>query len=325
VKKTAHCGCEGSCPACRIGEVENHKCDSCVIEFCPKCHGIVNDIKSENVMPCKCKKQIIKEEKMEKHSYENPKGVMDGYVRIRLDDLCGHGKCFVGYGGCSSRLPIFDECEIWKIPEILKTIKKVTKKNPMARFFLDTPNFFDSEKRLNETEFQFQELLTILVQQKMGAYFSIQATPRELIRFLKDKKNKISPRFIRKAGIKEIWMGVESANSGLRRKYGKPYFENDELEEVMIKLQKAGIKCCFYLVASSDDTDETIQETVDFVRKTKPAQICPFDVFHYINGEHFVDFETVRANLDKVARFQQVLQALAGEVNPKQNTGGGMV
>jgi len=64
---------------------------------------------------------------------------------------------------------------------------------------------------------------------------------------------------------------------------------------------------------------------VDFVRKTKPAQICPFDVFHYINGEHFVDFETVRANLDKVARFQQVLQALAGEVNPKQNTGGGMV
>ena len=254
---------------------------------------------------------------MEKHSYENPKGVMDDYVRIRLDDLCGHGQCFLGYGGCSSRLPIFGECEIWKIPKILKEIKKVMKQNSAARFFLDTPNFFDSNKKLAENKFQFQELLDALIQKAMGVYLSIQATPRELIYFLKDEDDKISPRLIRKAGIREIWMGVESANSELRRKYGKPYFDNNELEEAMIKLRKAGIKCCFYLVASSDDTDETIQETADFVHKTKPAQICPFDVFHYINGEHFVDFETVRENLDKVARFQKFLQALAEEVNHK--------
>jgi hypothetical protein len=56
MQQTTSCGCEGSCPVCRIGEVENHKCDSCKAEFCPKCHGVANGIKSENVSPCKCKK-----------------------------------------------------------------------------------------------------------------------------------------------------------------------------------------------------------------------------------------------------------------------------
>ena len=54
------CGCDGSCPVCRIGEVDDHKCDSCGVEFCPKCHGITNDIKSENVLQCKCKGSNIK-------------------------------------------------------------------------------------------------------------------------------------------------------------------------------------------------------------------------------------------------------------------------
>lgn len=45
------CGCEGSCPVCRIGEVDDHECDSCGVVFCPKCHGVANNIKSENVLP----------------------------------------------------------------------------------------------------------------------------------------------------------------------------------------------------------------------------------------------------------------------------------
>lgn len=47
-------GCEGSCPVCRIGEVANHKCGACKVEFCSNCHGIINDVKSENVLACKC-------------------------------------------------------------------------------------------------------------------------------------------------------------------------------------------------------------------------------------------------------------------------------
>lgn len=49
------CGCEGSCPICDIGEVDNHKCNRCEVQFCIKCHGILNGVKSENVLPCKCK------------------------------------------------------------------------------------------------------------------------------------------------------------------------------------------------------------------------------------------------------------------------------
>lgn len=49
------CGCEGSCPVCRIGEVDDHKCNRCGAKFCPKCHGIINNVRSENVLACKCK------------------------------------------------------------------------------------------------------------------------------------------------------------------------------------------------------------------------------------------------------------------------------
>jgi len=33
------CGCEGSCPVCRLGEVENHRCDRCGSRFCSQCHA----------------------------------------------------------------------------------------------------------------------------------------------------------------------------------------------------------------------------------------------------------------------------------------------
>lgn len=57
----SNCGCEGSCPICRIGEVDNHKCDFCKTEFCPECHGVVvKKIKSENVLPCECKSHQTK-------------------------------------------------------------------------------------------------------------------------------------------------------------------------------------------------------------------------------------------------------------------------
>jgi len=36
------CGCEGSCPICQLGEVDDHRCDCCKTIFCPHCHGVVN-------------------------------------------------------------------------------------------------------------------------------------------------------------------------------------------------------------------------------------------------------------------------------------------
>jgi radical SAM superfamily enzyme YgiQ (UPF0313 family) len=240
---------------------------------------------------------------------------MDGYVRILLDNFCSWRKCFLGYGGCGSNRSVFGECEIWKITKILKEMEKVLAKNSKARFFLDTPNFFDRSKRLTEDKFQFQEFLAILGRKKFQPYFSVQTTPRDLIYFVNQEEKNSS--LIRQAGIQEIWLGVESANRELRDKYSKPLFDNADLEATMLKLQTAGIAGCYYLIVSSDDTDETIRETVDFVYKTKPAKICPFDAFHYLGGEHYVDWENMRANLEKVARYQEVLKKLAEEVSCK--------
>ena len=52
----SNCECEGSCPSCRIGEVDNHKCNKCFVEFCPNCHGVRRwgSIKNQNVLECKC-------------------------------------------------------------------------------------------------------------------------------------------------------------------------------------------------------------------------------------------------------------------------------
>ena len=54
------CGCEGSCPVCRVGEVDNHECDRCGTKFCATCHGYTYkhpDAPIGMVNPCICKKE----------------------------------------------------------------------------------------------------------------------------------------------------------------------------------------------------------------------------------------------------------------------------
>lgn len=52
------CGCEGSCPSCRLGEVEDHQCNLCGYIFCPNCHGVKKDTAISkifpNIEPCSC-------------------------------------------------------------------------------------------------------------------------------------------------------------------------------------------------------------------------------------------------------------------------------
>ena len=48
------CSCEGSCPCCFVGEVDNYKCDNCKREFCDKCHGIKSGNSHHNVLNCDC-------------------------------------------------------------------------------------------------------------------------------------------------------------------------------------------------------------------------------------------------------------------------------
>jgi hypothetical protein len=47
-------GLDGSCPVCRLGEVEGGKCSGCGARFCLECGGTLEGRKSANVGPCVC-------------------------------------------------------------------------------------------------------------------------------------------------------------------------------------------------------------------------------------------------------------------------------
>jgi radical SAM superfamily enzyme YgiQ (UPF0313 family) len=204
----------------------------------------------------------MEENKIYPYSYNYPKGFMDDYVKILLDNFCSWGRCFKGYGGCADRSARYEECKIWDVLEIIRKIDKILIKNPQARIFLETPNFFDPEKMIGEEMYQFHEFLSVETEY---AYLSVQAIPRDLIDFLKE--GVVTPEIIRESGIREIWLGLESANRDLRNKYWKPPFQNDDLLEMLKQLRGAGINYCFYLVVSLEDTDETINETIAFIKK----------------------------------------------------------
>ncbi|KKU49866.1 MAG: hypothetical protein UX71_C0005G0079 [Parcubacteria group bacterium GW2011_GWA1_47_10] len=54
VNPNNRCGCEGSCPSCILGEVEDHECNRCKRIFCPHCHGIKMGAPSKKVKYCSC-------------------------------------------------------------------------------------------------------------------------------------------------------------------------------------------------------------------------------------------------------------------------------
>lgn len=60
----ARCWCEGQCDICGIGDVYNHMCNHCNVEFCPVCHGTLSAVDYEYdaiVTPCECETEYLDE------------------------------------------------------------------------------------------------------------------------------------------------------------------------------------------------------------------------------------------------------------------------
>jgi len=258
----------------------------------------------------------MEENKMEeRYSYNCPRGLMDGYSIIHLDSICTWGKCFLGYGGCFDRRPRFGECQLWDITKIIQAVKEILARKSDARIYLEARDFCDPLKMTGEERYQFRELLDEFYVEPLKVFFCVQTTPRNLIYLLEEEKGVLSLLFIRKVGIQEIWLGVESASPELRGKYSKPPFKNIDLIKATKQLQEVGIQCCWYLVASPDDTEKTIRQTVALVNEVKPDRIFTFDLFHYKEGERYVDLPTLQKEIHLMVYYQQVLKTLSEKID----------
>jgi len=182
---------------------------------------------------------------------------------------CENG-CFRDHGGCEASSQ-FDavksevHCEL-KPEELGKTVKPINEVNDAVdlatkenkTIFLYVPDTF--------SDFYFENFYKLLPNRNGKTYIAVNAG----VRTLADKGNW---QEIHKKGIREIWIGVESADSSLREKYHKPPFTNAEVAEITKTGQKAGVNICWFLVDGVEDSPETRNETWKFIKDCDPYRI----------------------------------------------------
>lgn len=245
---------------------------------------------------------------IQKHYHYNcPKGLMDGYEKIKIDEYCGWRKCFKGYASCPT---IGTRPEI-DIEKIIGEIKDIINKKPNARISLDSPNFFNIPEGAEEYG-KHLELLQAIINEGIKGYFCVETTVLSLV-----EKGKDFFRLLKKAGIQEVWLGVESGSRELRNEYNKPPFTNRQLETVTAGLKQTGIACCWYLVVGTEDTELTIRQTVDLVKEAKPNRIFLFQAVRYLPGEQFVDLDILERKISEMKKHQNILRDLAEKIERK--------
>ncbi len=178
--------------------------------------------------------------------------------------------CFQSYGGCEAGFEglvtkTHDSCELkpeTKLQEPVNidivnfVVAKATKEG--KSIFLYTPDMFSS--------YYLKNCFRLMLD-KPQAYISINACVRTLI------DSGVSFAEIRSKGIQEIWLGVESGSKGLRDRYNKLPFTNDELEQITRQADKAGVHVCWYLVDGEIDTVETRMETYALIKNAGPFRV----------------------------------------------------
>ncbi len=235
---------------------------------------------------------------------------MDGYVKIYLDKYC-RWQCFPNEGGCPSSY----EREVINISEVIARIKSILEKNPDTRIFLDAPNFFDvPDRRHLPWEFTDQhiQVLEEIVKAGMSPYLRIETTVHSLLKISNDTLD-----LLNQSGVREIWMGVESARRKLRDLYYKPPFENSDLVRITRNLRRRGILCGWYLVVGYRDTDKSIRMTENLIREAEPDRIFLIQAIPYDQNQQFISLGILASRIPKMERFQVRLQKISKELDEK--------
>jgi len=179
---------------------------------------------------------------------------------------CENG-CFRDHGGCeaSSQFKAVKteaHCELKPdddltfpktMAEINKAIDEATSKG--KTIFLYTPDMF--------SETYLEGILAKLPERNGSTYIAINASVRNLV-------DRVDWAEVYKKGIREIWMGVESASLDLRNKYHKIPFTNEEVLKVTKEGEETGINICWFLVDGAEDTTETRLQTYQMIKEADP-------------------------------------------------------
>jgi NifB/MoaA-like Fe-S oxidoreductase len=178
--------------------------------------------------------------------------------------------CFSHHGGCnaSDALAIKQQetCEyktsshevlLMSMNEINEKIDKFTQRG--KSIFLYTPDMF--------SDLYFETLFKKLPSRNGNTYIAINAGARTLTDHIEDME------LIREKGIHEIWIGVESADPEIRKRYCKPDFTNEEIIELTTKAKRLGINICWYLVDGKEDSESTRLATYNLIREGNPFRI----------------------------------------------------
>jgi len=112
----------------------------------------------------------------------------------------------------------------------------------------------------------WKRLCKLLIENKCGYEYEITARADqfdcELIELLS------------KSGCIRVAIGIESGNENLRNIMNKRLNIEKSIENIQL-LKDAGIEVvCLFIVGYFGETDETINETIDFIKSVKPSSYC---------------------------------------------------
>lgn len=87
---------------------------------------------------------------------------------------------------------------------------------------------------------------------------------------VKTFKEKADWEELKRKGIYEVWLGVESGSKKLRKIYNKLPFSNKDIAKITEKGRSIGVNICWFLVDGEEDTQETRLETYTLLREAQP-------------------------------------------------------
>jgi radical SAM superfamily enzyme YgiQ (UPF0313 family) len=95
---------------------------------------------------------------------------------------------------------------------------------------------------------------------------------------------------LKKAGCVNLAFGIESGSQRLLDIYNKRQTVDDNMKAI-IETEKAGIKSKAYVIVSPFDDDQSINETIEFMKKARPSQYTVFSFVAYPGTQFCKNFD----------------------------------